>query len=188
MKKIEPGATETRTTDVVAENIAKLKALFPEIVTEGPKGTAVNVDAHKGFVGDGTVTDTEEKYGLNWHGKRRYVLVQLPEPLDPENSGQKVAADFCDKLRKPRNIAELRKERLRRAAKKIKEENPKFAGDLGFRVFNLDSTNIQEWDPKRENLEASLLTAVEHLKSNRSEADILYELLLKLGIANVRSL
>jgi adenine-specific DNA-methyltransferase len=113
---------------------------------------------------------------------RRYILVQLPEPLDPQEVNQRVAAEFCDKLGKPRNIAELTKERLRRAAKKIKEENPMFAGDLGFRVFKLDSTNIRDWEPKPGNLPQTLAESVEHLKTNRSEADILYELLLKLGL------
>ncbi len=134
------------------------------------------------FAGSGATAHAVWLQNMRDSGTRRFVLVQLPEPLDPENKDQKTAADYCDKLKKPRNIAELTKERLRRAAKKIKEENPKFAGDLGFRVFKLDSTNIQEWEPKRENLEASLLTAVEHLKTGRTEADIVYELLLKLGL------
>ena len=74
------------------------------------------------------------------------------------------------------------KERLRRAAKKIKEENPTFIGDLGFRVFKLDSSNIRAWEPDRDNLNQTLHDSIEHIKSDRSEADILYELLLKLGI------
>jgi len=134
------------------------------------------------FAGSGTTAHAVMAQNAADGGNRRYILVQLPEPLDPENKDQKVAADFCDKLGKPRNIAELTKERLRRAAKKIKDENPMFAGDLGFRVFKLDSTNIREWEPNREDLESSLLTAVEHIKPGRSEADILYELLLKLGL------
>jgi adenine-specific DNA-methyltransferase len=85
-------------------------------------------------------------------GNRRHILVQLPEFLDLKNKDQASAADFCDKVGKPSNIAELTKERLRRAGKKIREENPLFAGDLGFRVFKLGSTNIREWDPNRENL------------------------------------
>ena len=112
----------------------------------------------------------------------RYVLVQLPEPLDIENKDQKVAAECCDSLRKPRTIAELTKERLRRAGSKIKEENPMFSGDTGFRVFKLDSTNIREWDPNRENLAESLEASVDHLKGNRTDEDILFELLLKLGL------
>jgi adenine-specific DNA-methyltransferase len=113
---------------------------------------------------------------------RRFILVQLPEPLDPENKEQKTAAAFCDKLKKPRNIAELTKERLRRAGKKIREENPMFAGDLGFRVFKLASSNIQAWEPDRERLAETLEASVEHLKTDRTESDILFELLLKLGL------
>ena len=110
------------------------------------------------------------------------LFVQLPEPLNPENRDQKTASDYCDKLRKPRTIAELTKERLRRAGKKLKKENPLFAGDLGFRVFKLDSSNIRIWDPDRDNLEQTLLDNLEHIKPGRKETDILYELLLKLGL------
>jgi adenine-specific DNA-methyltransferase len=113
---------------------------------------------------------------------RRFVLIQLPEPLDPSEKSQKAASDFCDSLKKPRSIAELTKERIRRAAKKIKDENPLFSGDLGFRVFKLDSSNIRAWEPKREDLPQTLLDAAEHLKAGRKEQDILYELLLKLGL------
>ncbi|MGB4781754.1 MAG: site-specific DNA-methyltransferase, partial [Candidatus Methylomirabilis sp.] len=88
--------------------------------------------------------------------KRRSILVQLPQPLDPTDREQKAAADFCNKLGKPRNIAELTKERLRRAGKKIKDENPMFAGDLGFRVFKLDSSNIRAWEPNRDDLDGTL--------------------------------
>jgi adenine-specific DNA-methyltransferase len=70
LEKIEPGSPESQSADLLSDNLAKLKALFPELVTEGPQGVAVNVDVLKGLVGDTTVTDADEKYGLNWHGKR----------------------------------------------------------------------------------------------------------------------
>ena len=134
------------------------------------------------FAGSGTTGCGVLLQNVEDGGVRRYVLVQLPEPLDPENKDQKVAADYCKKLKRPLNIAEMTKERLRRAAKKIKQENPMFAGDLGFRVFKLDSTNIKAWKPTREDIPGSLVEAVEHLKSKRSKKDILSELLLKLGL------
>jgi adenine-specific DNA-methyltransferase len=71
MKKLTPNDPETRSIDGLAENIRRLKEFFPELVTEGPNGAAVNVDVLKALVGDATVTDADEKYGLNWHGKRR---------------------------------------------------------------------------------------------------------------------
>jgi adenine-specific DNA-methyltransferase len=71
MQKLTAHDPETKTPDLVADNVAKLRALFPELLTEGQDGVAVNLDVLKQLVGDKTVTDAEEKYGLNWHGKRR---------------------------------------------------------------------------------------------------------------------
>lgn len=134
------------------------------------------------FAGSGTAGHAVMAQNATDSGNRRYILVQLPEPLDPENKDQKTAANFCDQLGKPRTIAELTKERLRRAAKKIKDENPIFEGDTGFRVFKLDSSNIHAWEPNRDDLVETLLQHAEHLKTDRTEQDILFELLLKLGL------
>ena len=134
------------------------------------------------FAGSGTTAHAVMEYNAQDAGSRRYILVQLPEPLDPEDKDQRVAADFCKKLKKPLNIAELTKERLRRAAKKVTAENPLFKGDLGFRVFKLASSNIRVWEPDRDNLAATLQEHAEHLKTDRTEQDILFELLLKLGL------
>jgi len=134
------------------------------------------------FAGSGTTGHAVMAQNSADRGNRRYILVQLPEPLDPENKDQKTAADFCNQIGKPRTIAELTKERLRRVGKKIREENPMFAGDLGFRVFKLDSSNIQAWDPNRADLAASLEAHAKNLKVDRTEQDILFELLLKLGL------
>jgi len=118
--------------------------------------------------------------------KLRSIAVQLPEMLNVENSTQKAAADCCDLIGIPRNISSLSKERIRRAGKKIKEENAEKEGvenlDTGFRVFKLDSSNIQEWRPKREDIAETLEEHAEHVKEDRSEQDILFELLLKLGL------
>ena len=134
------------------------------------------------FAGSGTSAHAVQAQNAADGSSRRFILVQLPEPLNPDNKDQKTSADFCDKLNKPRTIAELTKERLRRAGKKIQEENPLFSGDLGFRVFKLDSTNINEWDPDRDKIAETLEASIEHLKTNRTEKDILFELLLKLGL------
>jgi adenine-specific DNA-methyltransferase len=146
-------------------------------ITAGPRDLVMDFFAGSGALGHAVMAQNAAD-----DGNRRYIVVQLPEPLDPENKDQKVATDFCDTLNKPRNIAELTKERLRRAAKKIKDEDPLFAGDLGFRVFKLDSSNIRAWEPDRDDLDRTLLDHQEHLKADRSESDILYELLLKLGL------
>lgn len=115
-------------------------------------------------------------------GQRRYILVQLPEPIDPDNSDQKSAAQFCDSLGVPRNIAELTKERLRRAAKIYRKESPSFNEDVGFRVYKLASSNIHAWTPDVSDLDGTLLAHAEHIAHGRTEQDVLYELLLKLGL------
>ena len=65
---------------------------------------------------------------------------------------------------------------------RVLKENPNFSGDLGFRVFKLDTSNVHAWEPDCNDLEAALLYNVENIKPDRSEEDILYELLLKLGL------
>lgn len=134
------------------------------------------------FAGSGTTAEAVWRANLADGGHRRAILVQLPEPLDPDDKHQKIAADFCSKLGKPLAISELTKERLRRCSKKLKAENPLFNGDTGFRVFKLDASNISAWNPSPIDLERSLLDSQEHILPDRSEADILTELLLKLGL------
>ena len=112
----------------------------------------------------------------------KYILVQLPEILNKNKKEQKIAYNFCVDNSFPPNIAEIGKERIRRAAAKIKEENPEYIGDLGFKVFKLASSNIKSWNPDRTDLEQTLLDHQEHLVSGRTEQDVLYELLLKRGV------
>lgn len=134
------------------------------------------------FAGSGTTGHALWEANRVNGGKRRFVLVQLPEPLDPSNKEQAQAASFCDKIGRPRTIAELTKERLRRAAIQLREEHADLAADGGFRVFKLDSSNIREWEPSHDDIAESLAEHVENLRADRTEQDILYELLLKRGL------
>ncbi len=172
----------------------ELKSLFGEEIFNNPKPRGLieyfisAVGVKEGdivldfFAGSGTTGHAIMAKNLEDNLDTRFILVQLPEPFDQYNKEQKAAIKLCDNLGKPRNIAELTKERLRRAAKKIKEENPLFSGDTGFRVFKLDSSNIRTWEADRSDLPRTLENAVQHLKPGRTETDILYELLLKLGL------
>lgn len=112
---------------------------------------------------------------------RRFILVQIPEPLDPEDKDQKIAADFCNEMSLPQNIAELTKERLRRSGAAVLSELPGTDVDIGFRVYKLDQSNIRAWRAS-DDLERDLLESVDHVAENRSEEDVLTELLLKLGL------
>ena len=133
------------------------------------------------FAGSGTTGHAVMAKNVEDAGSRRYILVQLPEPLDPANRSQKIAAEFCDELSKPRTLVELTKERLRRAGQQI-TATCDYSGDLGFRVFKLDTSNLKAWDPAPDDLDAALLAGLDHIEPDRTEQDILYELLLKLGL------
>jgi len=172
-----------------------LRALFGNNVFSNPKPIGliqrllqILPEPNKGclvldfFAGSGTTAHALIQLNSQDSGTRKFICVQLPEPLDKEDNNQKEAAEFCARMGVPQNIAEITKERLRRAAKKVREENPIFAGDLGFRVFKLASSNIQAWEPDRDDLPKTLQDSAEHLKTDRTETDILFELLLKLGL------
>jgi adenine-specific DNA-methyltransferase len=120
------------------------------------------------FAGSGTTAHAVMELNRKLGGQRRYVLVQLPEPV-------------ADNEAFP-TIFEVTKARVRAAAQRLKQAEPASRQDLGFRVFKLDSSNIRAWDPDRNDLDKTLLDSVEHLKPGRTEADVLYELLLKLGL------
>jgi adenine-specific DNA-methyltransferase len=121
------------------------------------------------FAGSGTTAHSVVTANVEDGGNRRFILVQLPEPI--ENADTQAST-----------IAELTAERIRRATSKIKEDNPLFNGDLGFRVLKLASSNIRAWDPDRDKIAENLEASIEHLKTDRTEQDILFELLLKLGL------
>ncbi|MDN4052265.1 site-specific DNA-methyltransferase [Massilia sp. YIM B02763] len=119
------------------------------------------------FGGSGTTADAVmrqvDEDGIN----RRFILAQLPEP-----TGRK---DFP-------TIADITAERIRRSAKKIRGKKSAANSDVGFRVFKLDKSSIREWNPDRDDLAKSLLDHHEHIVDGRTEADIVYEVLLKRGL------
>ena len=134
------------------------------------------------FAGSGTTAQAVMTQNAIDDTNRRFILVQLPEPLDENSKDQATAAKFCKKIDKPQQIAELTKERLRRSADKVRKHNTYHEGDLGFRVYKLALSNICAWEPNPADLEGTLLAHTEHLIPGRDEADILTELLLKLGL------
>ena len=106
-------------------------------------------------------------------GNRKFIMVQLPEKCEEGTEAAKAGY---------KNICEIGKERIRRAAKKIKDENPLFAGDMGFKVFKLDTSNIRPWNPDPDKIELSMYDSVENILKGRSREDLLYEVLLKCNL------
>jgi len=118
-------------------------------------------------------------------GTRRFIAIQLPEAISKQKEYQSVRDFIADIGIKP-NVSDLGKERIRRAGEKILLDNADKEGienlDTGFKVFKLDSSNIKPWDADFDNLEDTLLSHVDNIKSDRSEEDVLYEILLKYGL------
>ena len=120
------------------------------------------------FAGSGTTGDAVIQQNAEDGGDRRYVLVQLPEATG--------RSDFP-------TIAHITRERMRRAASRLRSAaDPKTSADLGFRAFSLDSSNLLSWDPSPADLQATLLDHIDHIKQDRTDDDLLCEVLLKLGI------
>ncbi|HDV8378551.1 TPA: site-specific DNA-methyltransferase [Citrobacter freundii] len=119
------------------------------------------------FAGSGTTAHATLNKNIADSGSRRYIAVQLPEKIDDE---------------KYYTISELTKERLRRAGKKVREDNPEWKGDVGFRVFKLDTSNIRPWEATAETLSEQIDAYVSPILEGRSEEDLLTELMLKRGI------
>ena len=122
-------------------------------------------------------------------GNRKFIMVQLPEPCDEKSEAFK--AGYA-------TIADIGKERIRRVIKQIEAEQAEKAKeaegtllnnedeprvlDLGFKVLKLDSSNIRSWDADFDSLETTLLDSVDNIKNDRSESDVLYEILIKYGL------
>ncbi|KZX10148.1 DNA methylase [Methanobrevibacter curvatus] len=105
--------------------------------------------------------------------KRKFIMVQIPEPIESKEELYKEG--FF-------NIAEIGKERIRRAGDKIIEKSNNNDLDTGFKVFKLYSSNLKKWDPDYKDPEQALLTSGDNIKEDRTELDLIYEIMLKYGI------
>ncbi|MBQ6855243.1 MAG: site-specific DNA-methyltransferase [Alphaproteobacteria bacterium] len=127
------------------------------------------------FSGSATTAHAVMQLNAEDGGKRQFIMVQLPEVTDEKSEAFKAGY---------KNICEIGKERIRRAGAKIKEQNADV--DVGFKVLKLDTSNLVKWDdtPVSETdvLRERFDSVVKTLKFDRSELDVVYEVMLKLGI------
>ena len=126
------------------------------------------------FSGSATTAHALMKYNAENSKHCPFIVVQLPEETD-------------EKAKKAgyKNICEIGKERIRRAGKKVKEEAGENAKDLdvGFRVLKLDSSNMEEVYYTPDKFEPSLLdNLVDNIKPDRTSEDLLFQVMLDLGI------
>lgn len=127
------------------------------------------------FSGSATTAHAVMQLNAEDGGHRKFIMVQLPEVCEEGTEAAKAGY---------KNICEIGKERIRRAARKIREENSLTTQnqDLGFKVFKLDTSNIIPWNPEPDKIELLLRNAVENILVDRTRQDLLYEVLLKCNL------
>ena len=191
---VAPNATTLRTsnwTDIEASQIAKefdlpfdnpksVKLMY-ELIKSATNVNDIILDF---FSGSATTAHAIMKLNTDDDGRRKFIMVQLPEAIDIDGRD-----DF-------HSICDIGEERIRLAGKKIEDEwlarktkegetsqiYDTFNIDTGFRVFTLDSTNINPWDNSKKLDEQTIFETATVFKLDRSKEDILYEIMLKYGI------
>ncbi len=130
------------------------------------------------FAGSSTTADAVMQLNAENCGNRKFIMVQLPEVTDEKSDAYKVGYS---------TIAEISKERIRRAGKKILEDNANKEGirnlDIGFRVLKIDSTNMKDvyYTPAALK-QADMLDLADHIKSDRTSEDLLFQVMLDWGL------
>mgnify|MGYP002346390660 FL=1 len=176
--------------DLLIGSSSEITSLFGTAVFDTAKLTAV-IKRMLGFVdkdsiildffsGSATTADAVMQLNAKDGGNRKFIMVQIPEPC-PENS-EAAKAGY-------KNICEIGKERIRRAGKKIKEDNKDKPGienlDIGFRVLKLDSSNMKDvyYTPEEyAQMHFNLDGFMDNIKPDRSDEDLLFQVMLELGI------
>lgn len=126
------------------------------------------------FSGSASTADAVMRLNAEDGGKRKFIMVQLPEKTDEKSEAYKAGYQ---------NICEIGKERIRRAARKIAEENPEAKFDGGFRVLKCDSSNMKDVYYQSSEYEPSLFSSLENnIKEDRTPEDLLFQVMLDLGV------
>ncbi len=143
------------------------------------------------FSGSGTTAEAIMKLNIKDKENNKYILVQLNEEIKPTLSNlgtnsrriTENAIDVLNELNKPLLITELAKERIRRAAKKLKEENPEKEFDGGFRVLKCDTSNMKDIYYNPSQYQNLLFDSLENnIKEDRTPEDLLFQVMLDLGV------
>lgn len=126
------------------------------------------------FSGSATTAHAVMQLNAEDGGHRKFIMVQLPEETNEKSEAYKAGY---------KNICEIGKERIHRAAKKIAEENPEAKFDGGFRVLKCDTSNMKEVYYNPADYEPSLFSSLEdNIKEDRTPEDLLFQVMLDLGV------
>lgn len=161
LKKLFPDAP---VTDLFST--PKPSLLIKYLLQIGSKTDSLVMDF---FSGSGTTGDAVMQLNAEDNGNRKFILVQVSEICE----GNKTFATICD----------MGKERIRRAAKKIAEENPDSKFDGGFRVLKCDTSNMKDIYYSPSDFDMNLLDMMaDNIKEDRTPEDLLFQVMLDLGV------
>ena len=158
-----------------------LKKLFDNDIMSFPKPVELirylisMIDDDEGlildfFSGSATTAQAIFENNVKLGRKNKFIMIQIPEETDEKSEAYKSGY---------KNICEIGKERIRRAGDKVVEESSVDL-DIGFKVFKLDSSNLEKWEPDFDNIQQSLI--VDEIKKDRTNEDLVYEIMLKYGV------
>lgn len=146
------------------------------------------------FSGSATTAHATMELNLEDGEQRRFIMVQLPEPILPTTKDNIEYLDYLKQENIKPYVTEVGKERIRRAGQKIKDEielnnlqlklgdEPKKLPDIGFKVFKLDTSNIKKWNGNADTIESEIQGSIFNYEVGRSELDVVYEIMLKCGL------
>lgn len=126
------------------------------------------------FGGSGTTADAVMQLNAEDNGNRKYIIVQMKEETQQKSVARLVGFE---------SISQICKERIRRAAQKIADENPEVKFDGGFRVLKCDSSNMKDVYYNPSETQQSLFdTYADNIKEDRTPEDLLFQVMLDLGV------
>ena len=170
----EKGKEDLEALSVVGYDYPKPKELIQFLVESATDGTSDDIVLDF-FSGSATTAHAVMELNAEDGGTRRCISIQIPEPCDAKSEAAKAGY---------KTIADIGKERIRRAAQKIREQNNDADIDSGFRVFQLAHSNFQQWQPPTEKTADEWKKATEKMTLPLSSADteaMLFEIMLAEG-------
>ena len=198
-ERINEGQISDTLWDNLPENnvgTAELKKLFGEDIFDNPKPTKlikrglnlVNTSNElilDFFAGSGTTAHAVMQLNAEDGGNRQCISVQIPEKIDPNDKDQRAAYDFCVENNLEPNIAEISKERIRRAGAEILKGkcHPDWKKDPGFRVLKVDTSNMKDIYYRPDEIDQKdILSSVDNIKLGRTGEDMLFQVLVDWGV------
>lgn len=165
-------------------NYTKPQSLMKSLILQATDNNAIILDF---FSGSATTAHAVMQINAEDGGNRKFIMVQMPEKCDENSEAYK--AGF-------KTIAEIGKERIRRAGEQIRKEieenaqqlkmgeEPKKVPDIGFRVLKVDSTNMKDVYYSADQYSQQMLDdMISNIKEDRTDMDLLYQVLLDWGLA-----